>query len=206
VQPNSRKARELVEEDHDMKIFVSLCGAAAVTLMMAGCGSTPADTHAADVKAITNEEAQWNQDYAAKDLEKIVSHYADDGVLIVSGVPPSNGKDAIRSALQQMIADPAMTLTFKAAKVDVAKSGDLGYSQGSYQLTVTDPVSHKVVNDHGSYVTTYRKQANGAWKAVADIAASEVPPATPSVSKHSGSQKHGAAKHSSQKKRRGKHA
>ena len=188
-----------------MKVLATLCSAAALTLMMGGCGSTPADTHAADVKAIMNEEAHWNQDFASKDLDKIVANYADDAVFIVAGVPPSNGKDAIRSAWQQMIADPAMTLTFKASKVDVAKSGDLGYTQGSYRLTVTDPISHKVVNDHGSYVTTYRKQANGAWKAAADIVSSEVPPATPTVSKHGGGQKHVAAKHLSQKKRHGKH-
>jgi uncharacterized protein (TIGR02246 family) len=175
-----------------MKGFASLCGAAAIALMMAGCSSTPPDTHAADVKAINSNEDQWNQDYASKDLNRISAHYADDAVLMIPGMTSVNGKEAIRSALQQMVADPAMTLSFKATKVDVAKSGDLGYTQGAYKLTVTDPVTHKVVNDHGSYVTTYRKQANGAWKAVVDIATSEVPPAPPSVGKHSGSQKHAA--------------
>jgi hypothetical protein len=43
-------------------------------------------------------------------------------------------------------------------------------------LTLTDPQTKQVVNDHGSYVTTYRKQPDGAWKAVADIASSEVSP------------------------------
>ena len=77
-----------------------------------------------------------------------------------------------------------MSLTFQASKVDVAKSGELGYTQGSYKMTVTDPVTHKVVNDHGSYVTAYRKQAEGSWKAVSDIATSEVPPAPPAKTSH----------------------
>ena len=55
----------------------------------------------------------------------------------------------------------------------------MGYTQGAYVLTVTDPSTHKVINDHGSYVTTYRKQTDGSWKAVADIATSDVPPAAP---------------------------
>jgi ketosteroid isomerase-like protein len=63
--------------------------------------------------------------------------------------------------------------------VDVAKSGDLGYSAGTYKLTVTDPATHKPINDHGNYVTTFRKQADGTWKAVADIATSSVPPMPP---------------------------
>jgi hypothetical protein len=43
-------------------------------------------------------------------------------------------------------------------------------------MAMTDPQTRQVINDHGSYVTTYRKQPDGTWKAVADIATSEVPP------------------------------
>jgi ketosteroid isomerase-like protein len=75
-----------------------------------------------------------------------------------------------------MTSDPAMSLQFQASKVDVAKSGDLAYTQGSYTLAITDPQTKKVVNDHGSYVTAYRKQADGSWKAVEDIVVSEIPP------------------------------
>lgn len=51
----------------------------------------------------------------------------------------------------------------------------MGYTQGSYEMAVTDPATHKVIHDHGSYVTAYRKQADGSWKAEADIATSSVP-------------------------------
>jgi hypothetical protein len=44
---------------------------------------------------------------------------------------------------------------------------------------MTDPQTRQVINDHGSYVTTYRKQPDGAWKAVADMATSEVPTPAP---------------------------
>jgi ketosteroid isomerase-like protein len=78
-----------------------------------------------------------------------------------------------------MTADPALSLKFQASKVDVSASGDLAYTQGSYTLTATDPHTGKVINDHGSFVTTYRKQPDGSWKAVVDIASSDVPPPTP---------------------------
>jgi ketosteroid isomerase-like protein len=105
--------------------------------------------------------------------------YADDVVLMTPGSDPVHGKDGVRTSLKGMLADPAISLTFQASKVDVAKSGDLGYTMGSYKLTVTDPTSHKPINDHGSYVTTFRKQSDGSWKAEADIATSEVPPMPP---------------------------
>ena len=160
-----------------MKRFATLCAAATLTLIAVACNDT--DTHDADVKAIQANEAQWNQDWQAKDSGKIMAHYADDAVLIVPGGPSVSGKDAIGKSLAGMLADPVLSLKFQNAKVDVAKSGDLAYTEGSYTLAMTDPQTKQTINDHGSYVTTYRKQADGTWKAVTDIASSEVPPPAP---------------------------
>jgi ketosteroid isomerase-like protein len=57
------------------------------------------------------------------------------------------------------------------------KTGDLGYSQGAYTMTMTDPKTRKVLSEKGKYVTVYKKQADGGWKAVADIANEDAPPA-----------------------------
>jgi ketosteroid isomerase-like protein len=46
-------------------------------------------------------------------------------------MPPSSGKDAIRNTIKQMISDPALSLKFRASKVEVAKSGDEAFTQGS---------------------------------------------------------------------------
>jgi uncharacterized protein (TIGR02246 family) len=166
-----------------MKAFAALFGTAVVLFSMAGCNApappAPPDTHDADVKAISDLEAKQVADFAARNLDGIVAIYADDAVLMSPGGPPSKGKDAIRNGLKEMIADPAMSLKFKADKVEVSKTGDIGYTQGTYTMTVTNPATHKPLEDHGSYVTTYRKQADGTWKAVADIATSEVPPMPP---------------------------
>jgi uncharacterized protein (TIGR02246 family) len=159
-----------------MKRLISLSTIAAIAWTLTACNPTPApapNTHDADVKAIQDYETQWVQDWASRDAARIIAHYADDAILMVPGAPPTSGKDAIQKSLAGMVADPALKLTFQSSKVDVATSGDLGYTQGSYTLTLTDPQTKKVVNDHGSYVTTYRKEAGGSWKAVADIATSD---------------------------------
>ncbi len=158
-----------------MKRLMIFCAATAIVLTTTACSNT-ADNRAADTKAIQDNEAQWNADYAARDTDKIAAHYADDAILILPGGPSTSGKIAIGMALKGMVADPAMSLNFHAAKVEVAKSGDIAYTQGTYTLTVTDPQTKHIINDHGGYVTTYRKQPDGSWKAVADIATSEVPP------------------------------
>ena len=157
---------------------------ATAALMTFGCQAAP-DTHDADVKAIQQSEAQWNQDFVAKDAARLAAHYADDAVLMVPGMPAILGKEAIQSALQPMITDPAFSLRFQATRVDVARSGDVAFTRGTYTLTMTDPQTRQKMDDHGSYVTGYRKQADGSWKAEADIASSEVPPpAPPPAKKH----------------------
>ena len=55
----------------------------------------------------------------------------------------------------------------------------MAYTQGAYTLTLTDPVTKKPINDKGSYVTLYKKQPDGSWKAVSDIASSATPPSPP---------------------------
>jgi len=127
-------------------------------------------------QAIRDIEANWNQDYLARDIDGLIDHYAEDAVLMAPGSPPSVGKKAIRKVLDGMVADPALSLKFSAARIDVAASGDLGYAQGSYLMTATDPRTKRVIHDYGSYVTTYRREADGRWKAVSEIATSEAAP------------------------------
>ena len=136
---------------------------------MTGCMAP--DNHDANVAAIRNIEMQWNADWAAKDLDKIVAHYADDVFMVAPGAPALTTKDAVRAAFKEMIADPALSLKFEAKRVEVSVAGDIGYTMGEYQLT------RQGITDHGSYVTTYRHQADRTWKAVADINTSAVPPA-----------------------------
>jgi uncharacterized protein (TIGR02246 family) len=165
-----------------MKAIARFCGATLIVLSMAACNQAPPaapDTHDADVKAISDVEAQWSKDYAAKDPDKIAAYYADDAVLMTPGSEATTGKDAIASSLKGMTKDPAFSLQFKTSKVDVAKSGDVGYSWGTYQMTMSNPAGKGTLNDHGTYVTVYRKQADGSWKAVEDIATSAVPPPAP---------------------------
>ena len=108
-----------------MKAFAILCGSAVIALSTAACNQTPPaapDTHDADVRAISDTEAQANQAWAAKDLERVMAFYADDAVLMTPSMEAVHGKDGMRAGLKDMLADPAVSLTFQSSKVDVAKS------------------------------------------------------------------------------------
>jgi uncharacterized protein (TIGR02246 family) len=144
----------------------------AVTL--ASCEKpAPPDTRDADVKAITDLEDAWSKVIATKDADKFASYYAPDASLYVTGLPAMHGTEDISKGLKAFMADPNFSATFKTSVVHVARSGDLACSEGTYAQTATDPASKKKVSEKGNYVTCWMKQADGNWKAVADITAAE---------------------------------
>jgi len=149
--------------------------AVGLAVILTGCTPAPApapaapDTHDADVKAIKDVEATWVQNFATKDADKIATAYTDHASVLITDMPVINGMAAIKESLKPMVADKGFTITFSSDRVDVAKSGDLGYSQGSYAMTSTDPKTKKVMSEKGKYVTVFKKQADGGWKAVSDI-------------------------------------
>lgn len=154
--------------------------AAAAILTLAGCSQAPApapDTRDADAKAIRDGEDAWNKDWAAKDQDKILSHYADDANLLVPDFPIASGKAAMGGLLKQLTSDPNLSLTFAATQVEVSKGGDLAYSRGTYSMTTTDEKTKKPVVEKGKYVTVYRKTADGSWKAIQDINNADAPAA-----------------------------
>jgi len=147
--------------------------------VLAGCNATPpaptVDVAAEEAK-VREAEATQMKGWAAKDIDKVLAYYADDATLMTPGVPAMKGKDAMRPVLKTLLADPNLKLEFGAQRVEIAKSGDVAFSQGTYTMVVTDPKTKKPITDKGSYVTGYKKQADGSWKAVSDINESEVPP------------------------------
>ncbi|MEO8050482.1 MAG: SgcJ/EcaC family oxidoreductase [Acidobacteriota bacterium] len=157
-------------------------GSFAGFLLLAGCNSAPPapTTHAVDIFAeqgkIRDLETAWSAAAAAKDLDKSVSYYADDAVVMAPGAPAAKGKEAIRAAWKEMLADPKSKLSFSTDQVTVSASGDLAATKGSYTMTMTNPKTKKPMEDKGSYATVYKKQSDGNWKAVEGINVSEVAP------------------------------
>ena len=147
-----------------------------IVFVFAGCSTLAApDNHDADVKAIKQTEAAWAKAAGSKDLDQWLAYYSDDGSVLLPNAPAITGKDNLRAALQPMVADPNFALSFQSTRVDVARSGELGYSQGTYSMTLSDPKTSQPVTDRGKYVTVFKKQADGSWKAVEDMISSDMP-------------------------------
>jgi uncharacterized protein (TIGR02246 family) len=167
----------------------------ALVLIASGCGSTPKDTRAADETTIRALDAQWAKSAAAKDLDATVGYYSDDASLLAPNSPIANDKQSIRESWNALLG-PDTSLTWQATKVEVARSSDLAYVVGTYQLMTNDPKG-SVAADRGKFVEIWKKQADGGWKAAVDIFNSDLPaqkPASPSAAKKTAHHPHSKKK------------
>lgn len=124
---------------------------------------------AAIEKQIRENEAKWMASYNTHNAQGLASNYAPDAALANPGTALVTGMDAIRKETAGFAADPNLKVEFAADRVGVAESGELAYSRGHYAMTSTDPETKKPVDGTGSYLTVYRKQADGSWKAIEDF-------------------------------------
>jgi len=154
-----------------MKSAISLSLATALLLATSGCNKrveTAADTNAI-ADSIKAQEAQWEKDYASKDVSALAGHYVDDAVLGSPGEPLAASDVDRRKSLIAMVSDPNLNLTFAPDQVEVAQSGDLAYTRGHYSMQMTDKATKQPVKSDGTYLTVYKKQSDGSWKAIEDF-------------------------------------
>ena len=120
-------------------------------------------------------DAAWMKVYAGKDLEKSVAFFDNEGSMLPSNAPIATGKDALTKLIGSAFATPNYTLSWHANKVGVARSGELGYTSGTYDFSMKD-TSGKTISDKGKYLTLWKKEADGSWKVLFDTYNSDLPP------------------------------
>jgi ketosteroid isomerase-like protein len=113
--------------------------------------------------------------FAAKNLKESVDFVLSNGSVLAPTAPIATGPEAISNLFSVFFALPDFKIEWSPKKIDVARSGDMGYSNGAFRTSFKDP-SGKVIEDHGKYVTIWKKQ-NGKWKVASDIFNSDL--ATP---------------------------
>jgi uncharacterized protein (TIGR02246 family) len=135
---------------------------------------SPPDTRAADERAVREADAAWSEAVAAKDVEGYSSFLAEDALELLPNVPMLAGKESIRKSASEMMATPGFAMSWQPTKAEASRGGDLAYTVGTYQFTLNDPKG-RPVTDRGKYMTVWKKQPDGKWKAVADTHNSDLP-------------------------------
>jgi len=161
----------------------ALLGLGTAVLLIGGCQKPAAEGSDPEAikTAIKADEQKWSDEFQAKpkDLEALTAHYANDADFAAPGLKLISGMTGIRKAYSDGLTDPNFNFKFAADKVDVSQAGDMATARGRFDETYTDPESQKKVKVSGDFLTVYRKQTDGSWKAVQDWAVADPGKPTP---------------------------
>lgn len=123
--------------------------------------------------ALKEELKQVENSFSDSSLKKgfyhaLIDFAANDIAMFQTGDTVIRGMDYIHSKVAKFPAGtkPPFTLTWEPEKIEVAASGDLGYTYGWYVLITEDSTGYKL-SSKGLYNSFWRK-VNGEWKLVLD--------------------------------------
>ena len=133
--------------------------------------STPAIDLESERAALMAVDKAWSE--SILDTDAFLSFVEDGAHFMPYGAPLAQG-EAIGTTWNGLTSLPGFGLEWQATKVEVAASGDLGYTIGTFRL-IADHDGTPMLTV-GKYVTIWHKQADGSWKAQVDSFNTDGPP------------------------------
>jgi len=129
-----------------------------------GCeGSKRHERMIGELLAVDRDFARLSLEIGAH--ESFLAYIDDSCVLLRPNRQPVIGRKKIEEMYSKP--DTSFTLKWEPMFAEIAESGELGYTYGIYTVEMDSPEGNSVTRD-GTYVTIWRKDANGNWKFVLD--------------------------------------
>ena len=146
--------------------------AGCTLLSLLGCSRVDVEAERA---AILATDRPWQEAIAARDVERAVSFWADDAVVMPAGQPSVTGKEAIRGFVKETFKVPGFGLRWETSSVNLAPQGGLAYALATTTTTFSGP-DGKPVSIPGKAATVWRKGSDGRWLCIVDIWNDDAPP------------------------------
>ena len=158
-----------------MKFLLQAFTATVVAIVVFSSAHTRASADAKDSSAtLIRLEADFMKAAAERGSQGYMSYYAEDAVELPNGADMLRGKENIANTMG-FLDDKNNHLTWTPVYADMAASGDLGYTYGTFEFRSKDKDGKPTV-EYGKYASIWKKQKDGSWKVVMDMGnASPVP-------------------------------
>ena len=148
----------------------------ASLFILVSCSRHPFDPVIEQTKLL-HRDAEWaDLASAGKDVDKIVSFWSDDAIVIFPGQPVLEGKPAIRAYVEASLKTPGFKIHWVSEKPVFSPDGQLAYMRGTDELTVPGPNGTTTML-HLRGISVWRRDADRQWRCVVDISNEE--PSTP---------------------------
>ena len=158
---------------HGLILVLAAAGAigvcrSALPSFAAGAPTIEADDMDASAKALAKLDDDWSKAAATKDADRVASFYAEDAIAYPPNEPLAAGRAAAKKVWASYFAEKTFSISWKTTHAEVSKSGELGFTSGTYEDSFTG-TDGKLVSEKGKYLCVWKKQKDGTWKAVHDM-------------------------------------
>ena len=130
------------------------------------------DSHESSIEKWKQEIVDAEREFAAmaktEGIPKAFLAYAAEEAVLMRNNSLVKGKAEMAAFFEtQMPGNGELSLSWEPDFVDVARSGDLGYTYGKFVFSMTD--STGVIRENiGVFHTVWKRQADGSWRFVWD--------------------------------------
>ena len=139
-----------------------------ILIFIVACTETKVDLKTEEA-AIIKADSIWSALSAeGKDIDKILSYWAEDAVVIPPGQPVVKGKEALRKFVEESFKIPGFSISWKSSEVKLSPDGKLAYLYAENMTTINDSTGNKMSMPGRGY-SIWRKETDGSWNCVVDI-------------------------------------
>src|ERR1700684_1936985 len=143
-------------------ISVRIIPGMLLALCAAGCAPSSFDA-AAESSKLAQRDADWSSaSFEGKDIEPCVSFGSDDAHVLQPGLPPIEGKTAIRAFVTASLKIPGFKIHWVSEKPVFSPDGKMAYLMSNVETTAPG-ANGALESTHGRSVTVWRKDAEGVW-------------------------------------------
>lgn len=103
-----------------------------------------------------------------RDVERILSYWTDDAVVLPPGLPAVAGKAAIRQYVEGSMQIPRFNINWKSTDVTFSPDGNLAYMFSRNAVTMSAQDGTPAITK-GRAVTIWRRELDGEWRCAVDI-------------------------------------
>ena len=123
----------------------------------------------AEKERLLQRDAEWARVASeGREVERILSYWTEDAVVMPPGLPSVVGKAALRQYVEGSMQIPGFRITWKSTDVTFSPDGHLAYMFSRNAVTASAPDGTPITTD-GRAVTIWRREPDGEWRCAVDI-------------------------------------
>ena len=124
---------------------------------------------------LLRRDAEWAAvSSKGRDIERILSYWTDDAIVLPPGLPTISGKPALREYVESSWKIPGFRITWTSTDVRFSPDGNLAYMLGRNEVAM-DGSDGMPVTMKGRGITIWRRDPDGEMRCVVDIWNAEHP-------------------------------